>query len=125
MREIKFKVYDTHEKELYEIDGLWFEEESVNFNGDGLGSQNKGRYKLLQCTGIRDKNGVDIYEGDIIRFISNGIGDGIIDVKWNYGQCGFAPFCEQILGAADSYSEWELIAYKVIGNIYENPELLK
>lgn len=109
MREIKFRAWDGTNMELpiYDV--------SIQY----------GNKKLMQYTGLKDKNGVEIYEGDIIKFSSNGYGNGkAMVVEWDKEFAGFLPFAEQIFQAADSYSEWEIESTKVIGNIYENPELL-
>jgi uncharacterized phage protein (TIGR01671 family) len=76
-----------------------------------------------QFTGLPDKNGKEIYEGDVL-----GAGDRIINVKWN-GPCGcWDTYLISYNGPRSSNgisaSEWEFRA-EVIGNIHDNPELSK
>jgi hypothetical protein len=80
---------------------------------------------LMQFTGLKDKNGKEIFEGDIL--------DSHFKIEWNMLHCGWAlfnrkGFCHQLL--ADEYDAngdilhpWQING-EVIGNIYENPELL-
>lgn len=71
-----------------------------------------------QFTGMYDRNGKEIYEGDILRtsISKNGIGF----VRWNIEN---ASFVVQMKNSAQWYNLWR--GYEVIGNIYDNPELLK
>ena len=79
------------------------------------------RVILMQCTGLKDKNGKLIYEGDIVKiFHVSGTMQGkyFFDViEWNDLRCRFETKNYGIINDDD--------VYEVIGNIYENPELLK
>ena len=76
---------------------------------------------LIPCTGKKDRNGIPIYEGDIVKiFHVSGTMQGkyFFDVvKWNDLRCMFST---ENYGMIDDDD-----IYEVIGNIYENPELLK
>lgn len=124
MREIKFKAWDILKQRWsnYKInDGtVYFMDKNT---GVWYGSYNK-RYKdfnLMQYTGLKDEYGDEIYEGDIVKLRAN---HGIGVVKY-YDEWGafiveyIKPKKLAVLGM--NYYEEDI---EVIGNIYENPELL-
>lgn len=110
---------------------MW-ESPTVNFATSEL-LMNDGEWymvdKLLMPTGLKDKNGVEIYEGDIIhlRFHEAPDGESFENglVKWNEQGAGFKWYSGD---AADMNNYWLTHAdtkyRKVIGNIYENPDML-
>jgi hypothetical protein len=75
---------------------------------------------LMQYTGMKDKNGKEIYEGDICRFDVREGGVGEPAYHGLVGQVGFSFGCYTIGDFLSHYHSLE-----VIGNIYENPELLE
>jgi uncharacterized phage protein (TIGR01671 family) len=70
---------------------------------------------LMQYTGLKDKNGVEIYEGDILEWCYMEAGRGVVEYVDFYSS--FAPF-NRLRRELD-------LKFEVIGNIYENPEVLK
>ncbi|MDK4524971.1 YopX family protein [Fusobacterium necrophorum] len=72
--------------------------------------------KLMQYTGLKDKNGKEIYEGDIVVWIDSGGNKRQNKVFFKQGAFRICNLCFEI----SEYGELE-----VIGNVYENPELLK
>ena len=111
MREIKFRAWDKVLQKFIQWDNSGSYDDGVSWGAmHGL--------PLMQYTGLKDKNGVEIYEGDVV--------DG------NHG-IGFMKFSRGIFDLYD-IEEQENVLYwpecrsirgVVIGNIYENPELLK
>ena len=128
-RELKFRAWKIKEKEMlpaYEIGAIDFfggrmlrDTEIFFFDEDRYGD--KVDLHLMQFTGLKDKNGKEIYEGDIISTEAK----VRLLVGWN---TEYASFCLDKDGWM--YSHWfgescNPKDCKVIGNIYENPELLK
>jgi uncharacterized phage protein (TIGR01671 family) len=121
-REIKFRAWDTKDNEMYFPQvlafGLDLKIKPLRNCKDGNNAYK--HHELMQFTGLQDKNGKDIYEGDIVKH------SGII-CKVVYGKKGacFSLF-DVRLGETDLYVITDLSAQymEVIGNEFENPELL-
>ncbi len=139
-REIKFRAWDTILNRMYPAFEMK-EYMSVNEMGqDNLVPQTANEIELMQFTGLKDKNGKEIYEGDLIT-------ESVNSCKWIYEirsceEFGINLFKvlryrnfdtdengDHIYGdfwMDTVYSQLREGKYSiVIGNIYENPELLK
>ena len=119
-REIKFRVYISKYKILDTPDIINFNTQEVKYDSDYYSLDD---IELMQYTGIKDKNGVGIYEGDIvlIRIDKTNILHKTV-VKFKHG-----AFIADIIGDNDyiylfhfGFNEDD---FEVIGNIYENKNL--
>lgn len=110
---------------MYDVMCFDLEANTVTINTDEthfltIGHKETDFKNLLQCTGLKDKNGKLIFEGDIVDILPEVETTGII--KWSDDLARFVIVYENIQCDFDNYYGYEL---EVIGNIYENPELLE
>ena len=131
MREILFRGMHSHMFSCNEhLDGTWVygylvDENYINDKrdlGDGeyLGEMLIDPETVGQFTGLRDKNGTKIFEGDIVN-----AGSRKYAVEWVEGYlCGWM-LCNDVTLFDTSFEKNAQKNYEVIGNIHENPELLE
>lgn len=131
-REIKFRAWNHGINQMYDVYG--FNDRQIQWRNElgGLGGSfsygknNKNKFTIMQFTGLRDKNGKEIYEGDYFQVAKN----KIYTVKWlDIGESDFETYAATfILWLNDEtffpFDEFAIKHGEVISNIYESPELL-
>jgi hypothetical protein len=132
VREIKFRAWIIAEKRMVNVAGLgvcnyndypeggFYDDNPYILVGPGIYgdyySYDMDDVEMMQYTGLKDKNGVEIYEGDIIYYHANE-SKAIASLKPEDFVNQFVVSDEEPVLLDSKYME-------VIGNIYENPELL-
>lgn len=124
MREIKFRGWNEEDKEW--IYGAYWNDSSIDDSFIiPFGRESTGvNYKTVgQFTGLHDKNGVEVYENDVIELI-----DRLVVVKWNEYLCAFDIEFLKFKENKDSNFVFngvkmhELNQFEVIGNVHEENE---
>ena len=143
MREIKFRAWDKLNKEMFNVESINFQERKVY--RDIVSYRNFNDIELMQYTGMKDVTEKEIYEGDVVKLIHTGIeisADRLEDLKRFVGIIKYENGIFKIVRTEKSlieskYFEMEqkkvseifiyskLYDLEVVGNIYENPELIK
>ena len=142
-REIKYRVYSNCYKKYLDTSGkgIFCEVHHLALKPDGklyyadIGIDYPGTLSecptleweedyedcmVEQFTGLLDRNGKEIYEGDIIKVQYPAANDYFAEVKYEYA--GFEPFIIPV-GDYDNYLDGDMV--EVVGNVHENPELLE
>ena len=139
MREIKFRMWNPKTKvmvDLHKITPLAVHPDLLKENLDGLYIPFKEDYPLMQFTGLCDKNGKEIYEGDIITtalpvypFVDDNKPNYVGVVQWLFAGFEYVLQCvnPNKAGISNGINEplQEGEPFLVVGNIYENPELIR
>lgn len=117
----RYRAWDKEFKEMVQVDALVFDEQIIKatYKNGNVVKEDLKNYVLMQSTGLTDKNGKEIFEGDIL-----GTKDGLLDgiVKYN---SDLGMWANSLL----RYNNFERLcnvanSREIIGNIWEDGELL-
>lgn len=124
-REIKFRVWDIERKQFCPD---YFGNSQISLNQ--MFTENDGYCVFQQFTGLKDKNGKEIYEGDNLKDLDGEIGV----IEFQNGSFIFSiengkviiPFWSMLYGNGRVQPHTiDSASFQIVGNIFENPELLK
>ena len=121
MRDIKFRAWNVITKKMIDLKKVT--PLALNMDTDGLFIPFSDGLPFMQFTGLKDKNGKDIYEGDVIATQQR---DVLFEVIFGFNSDGntYGWNYRSISKPKHIYSADNPKRLEIIGNIYENPKLL-
>ncbi len=123
MREIKYRAWDIQTESMRDVLVIDWVNELIDLSG-GIIERRPHEVILMQFTGLEDKNGVEIFEGDVVKAWSQGVKaigevikriDGLFIIYPAYQSGEMWGLCPNPRGET---------TVEIVRNIYENPELL-
>ena len=146
----RYRMWNRITSQLHLVDGLYFDDKEAEYVDDDnvLRFVSFKNVELMQSTGLKDKNGKEIFEGDILKFndewneyCHEGYVDGSVEginfvevvrgeACFEFGKTRYPESSLFIYMEDEHLSFAELVkdkdfGFEIIGNVYENPELLE
>ena len=133
-REIKFRAWHKTFKKMFKIGQITLEEGIWNFepnNRDfiGMSIPYQPSMILMQYTGLHDENGKEIYEGDVVKITNKNskvipIKPLIAQIVWSEEYLAYILITTSVKDAFENLGDYIDYDIEVIGNVFDNPELL-
>ena len=124
MREIKFRAWDKENEKMMKVSSLYLENKEISVKENGTFRLFRMQ-DLMQYTGVKDKNGKEIYEGDIVLVELSGTSTQyktVVKIKEG-------AFIASLIDGEDYIyifnRGFDSNDFEILGNVYENPELLE
>ena len=125
MHDIKFRAWDREKKKMYEVENICFYgHKSVTLQYNPVIKKAIEDIEIMQCTGMKDSTGKEIYEGDIV-VVGQDTGNKYDRYIMTFNDDSHSYLAKQqgTLGSYIGPGYWN-DKLMVIGNIYDNPEML-
>lgn len=121
----RFRAWDKKFKEMVQVDALVFEEQIIKatYKNGNVVKEDLKNYVLMQSTGLRDKNGKEIFEGDILK-VTN-LSSWLEVVSFNNKAMFVSKEVKRKVEETPLYDLFntDIFEVEIIGNIHTNPEL--
>ena len=119
----RFRAWDKTDKKMYLVDGINFNRGEFESIGVGISFlRGADKVELMQSTGLKDKNGKEVFVGDIIKCTRGCPHEVYLEKEYGGTYVGGMPAI-YLKGIKEGYA-WTG-EEEILGNIYENPELLE
>lgn len=120
---VRYRAWDNWRKKMSVVDRIYIDTKGVRLYDDfGEYWRDFRDVELMQSTGLKDKNGKEVFIGDIIKCTRGCLHEVYIEKEYGGTYLGGMPaiYLSRLLGGY-AWTEDE----EIIGNVYENPELLE
>ena len=120
----KFRAWDKVFKEMVQVNALVLDEQvvKVTYKNGNVAKEDMKEYELMQSTGLFDRNGEEVFVGDIVKCTRGCSHEVYLEKEYGGTFIGGMPaiYLKGLLSGY-AWTEYE----EIIGNIYEDPELLE
>ena len=120
----KYRAWDREFKEMVQVNALVFDEQTIKatYKNGNVVKEDVKNYELMQSTGLKDKNEKEVFVGDIIRCTRGCPHEVYLEKEYGGTYVGGMPAI-YLKGIREGYA-WTGDE-EIIGNVYQNPELLE
>ena len=125
MENLRFRAWDKENREMLEVHGISFDVQGI-WTNEMIDDESDGNFiflsdiELLQSTGLKERNGIEMFEGDVVKTKYGEHGRHIGIVTFRYGK-----FLSIGVKQYECYVEELDWMFEIVGNQFEHPHLLK